>query len=145
MNMKTNPIPTMRRASRLAVAGGAIVALAFVSAANAQFKPASDDGITASPKVRQALTERKASADLAVAPASAMSCPKCAEVLTTQPKRQAKGAELLVGAKSTEITHSCAGCEVKWTVVGEGKARHSVATHKCSANVPNNRTCCAAN
>jgi hypothetical protein len=143
--MKMNRIPSILRSSKLLLTASAITALAFISLANAQNKPQADDGIAASPKLRQALTERKASANLAVAPVSAMSCPKCAEVLTSEPKRQAKGAEVLVGARNTEIKHSCSGCEVKWTVVGEGKAKHSVATHKCSADVPNNKTCCATN
>ena len=140
--MKTNRIPSILRSSKLLLTTTAVTALALVTIANAQNKSQRDDGIAASPKVRQALTERQASATPAVTPVSAMSCPKCAEVQSTQPKRQAKGAEVLVGARSTEIKHSCAGCEVKWTVEGEGKARHSVATHKCTADVPNNNTCC---
>jgi len=143
--MKMNQILTTLRSSKLLLTASAVAALTFIGAANAQNKAANDDGIAASPKVRQTLTERKTSANPAVAPVSAMSCPKCAEVLATQPNRHAKGAEVLVGAKSTEIKHTCSGCEVKWTVAGEGKARHSVATHTCSADVPNNKTCCAAN
>lgn len=140
-----NRILLIVRSSKLLATTSAITALAFITIANAQNPPQGDDGITASPKVRQALNERKAVANPAMATASAMTCPKCADVLTTQPKRQAKGAEVLVGAKTTEIRHACAGCETQWTVVGESKAKHSVATHKCSADVPNNKTCCAAN
>ena len=135
----------MLQSSKLLVAGAAIGAMALIGAANAQTKSQADDGIAASPKVRQALTEKKASANLAVAPVPAMSCPKCADVLTSEPKRQTKGAEVLVGVKSTQMKHTCAGCEIQWTVAGEGKAKHSVAIHKCSADVPNNKTCCAAN
>lgn len=145
MDMKINRIPTLLSFSKLLLAASAVVALTFMGDANAQNKAASDDGIAASPKVRQTLTERKASANPAAAPVSTMSCPKCAEVLATQPNRQAKGAEVLVGAKTAEIRHTCSGCEVKWTVAGEGKAKHTVATHTCSADVPNNKTCCAAN
>lgn len=143
--MKTNRTPAMLQSSKLVLTGVAIATLGFISVANAQLKPAADDGITASPKVRQALNERRASVNPVAAPVSAMTCPKCAEVLTTQSKRQAKGAEVLVGVKSTEVKHTCAGCETQWTVVGEGKAKHSVATHKCSADVPNNKNCCAVN
>lgn len=136
-----NRIPAMLQSSKLVLTASAIVAMAFMSVAYAQY----NDGIAASPKVRQTLNEKKLPANPAAAPVSAMSCPQCAEVLTSQVNRQAKGAEVLVGAKSTQIKHTCSGCEVNWTVVGEGKARHAVATHSCSADVPNNKTCCAAN
>jgi hypothetical protein len=141
--MKTNRIPLILRSSTLLWTTSISAAVMFVIGASAQNKQAGDDGIAASPKVRQMLNDRKASANPAPAQATTMSCPKCAEFLIVQPKRQAKGAEVLVGAKSTEMKHSCSGCEVKWTVVGEGKAKHSVAAHKCSADVPNNNTCCA--
>ena len=131
----------MFRSSCLALATIAVLVLA--SAANAQYKPVGDDGIAASPKVRQMLNERKASATTATAAGPAMACSKCADVRTAQVSRQAKGAELLAGATKMATRHTCAGCEVKWTVAGEGKGKHSVATHKCTADVPNNLVCCA--
>jgi hypothetical protein len=140
-NMKTSRIPAMFRPSSLALA--AIAVLALASAANAQYKPVGDDGIAASPKVRQMLNERKASTAIAIAALPAMTCPKCADVRTTEVSRQAKGAEVLTGVTKVTTRHTCAGCEVKWTVVGEGKGKHSVATHKCTADVPNNLVCCA--
>jgi hypothetical protein len=142
-NMKTNRIPAMFRPLNLALAATAIAVLAVASSANAQFKPVGDDGIAASPKVRQMLNERRASTAIATAAVPAMTCPKCADVRTTEVSRQAKGAEILAGATTTAFRHTYAGCEVKWTVVGEGKAKHSVATHKCTADVPNNLVCCA--
>ena len=132
----------MFRSSCLALATIAVLALA--SAANAQYKSVGYDGIAASPKVRQMLNERKASATTATAAAPAMACPKCADAQATETNRQAKGAELLAGAATKVVVkHSCTGCEVNWTVVGEGKAKHSVGTHKCTADVPNNLVCCA--
>jgi hypothetical protein len=143
--MKTNGLPAILRPFNLALVATAIAALALISPASGQNKSASDDGIAASPKVRQALNEKKASAPTMTTETPAMTCPMCADVLTSQPKPQAKGAEILVGARSNVIKHTCAGCEVNWTVVGEGKTRHSVATHRCTANVPNNHACCASN
>src|ERR1035437_10148426 len=143
-NMKTNQIPAMFRSSCLAFATIAVLALA--SAANAQYKPVGADGIAASPKVRQLLNKRKASATTATVAAPAMACPKCADVQATEVNRQAKGAEILAGAATKVVVkHNYTGCEVNWTVVGEGKAKHSVATHKCTADVPNNLACCASN
>jgi len=55
---------------------------------------------------------------------------------------QAKGAEVMTGTKQVSYTHACAACETKMTVVGEGKAKHTIATHNCAAKVPNNLMCC---
>jgi hypothetical protein len=124
----------------------AIAAFAFTSSANAQYKPTGDDGITASPKVRQVLNERKASlASAKTVALPAMSCPKCADVRTVQRNPQAKGGQILAGtANQVVFKHTCTACDVKWTVVGGGKGKHSVATHTCTADVPNNLTCCAS-
>ena len=139
-NMKTNHSP------KIAFASVALAVLAFASTAGAQYKPAVDNGIAASPKVRQNLSERKASTGPVVAAAPAMDCPKCADVLTTEVNRQAKGAEALAGAATRTVTkHACSACETKLTAAGEGKAKHTVATHKCAADVPNPATCCVAN
>jgi hypothetical protein len=92
------------------------------------------------------LNERKASAAPAVAVAPVMACPKCADILTSEVNRQAKGGEILAGAATRTVAkHTCTSCEIKLTVVGEGKARHQVAIHKCAADVPNPATCCASN
>jgi hypothetical protein len=143
--MKTNALPAFLRPFNLALVATAIAAFAFISSARGQNKSASDDGNAASPKVRQMLNERRASVPTMTAAAPAMTCPLCADVLTSEPKRRAKGAEVLVGARTNAFKHTCAGCDVNWTVVGEGKARHSVATHKCTAQVSNNHACCASN
>jgi hypothetical protein len=121
-------------------------ALALTTAANAQYKPAGDDGIAASPKVRQMLNERKASAAPVVVVEPAMPCPKCADVFTTEVNRQAKGGQFLAGTATQKVAkHTCTACQVTWTTMGEGKAKHAVATHKCTADVPNPATCCASN
>lgn len=137
-NMKTIRIPLM--------VATAFAALAVTASANAQYKPVGDDTIAASPKVHQMLNEPKAAAAPAVALAPAMTCPKCADILTTEVSRQAKTGELLVAAATRTVAkHTCTACETKLTMVGEGKARHAVASHKCVAEVPNPATCCASN
>jgi len=124
----------------------AFAVFAVTTRASAQFKPVGDDGIAASPKVRQMLNERKASAASTAFQAPAMSCPKCADVLKTELNPQAKGAQVLTGNASKLVArHTCAGCDTTIAIVGFGKARRSVATHKCTADVPNPATCCAMN
>jgi hypothetical protein len=108
------------------------------------YRAVGDDGIAASPKVRQMLNERHASVGTATAAAPAMACPKCADVQTTKVSPQAKGAEIMTGAKQVSFMHTCAGCETKLTVADEGKAKHQVATHKCAAETPSNSNCCAS-
>ncbi len=138
--MKTN------LSSKIALAAVAMASLVFAGTASAQYRPVGDDGIAASPRLRQMLNEHKASTARAVAAAPAMACPKCADVLTTEVNHQAKGGQLLAGTATQKVAkHTCSACETKLSVVGEGKARHSVATHKCAADVPNPATCCASN
>jgi hypothetical protein len=101
--------------------------------------------MAASPKVHQMLNERKV-ATPAVAVVPAMACPKCADVLTTEVNRQAKGGQFLAGTATQKVVkHTCSACQTTLAVVGEGKAKHQVATHKCAADVPNPATCCAMN
>ena len=138
--MKTNLSP------KIALAAVALTALTFVGTASAQFKPVGDDGIAASPRVRQMLNERKSSATPSVAALPGMACPKCADVLTTEANRQAKGGQVLARTATQKVVkHTCTACDTKLTVAGEGKAKHTVATHKCAAEVPNPATCCAMN
>lgn len=59
-----------------------IALFAFAGPAQAQYKPTGDDGITASPKLRQFLDEYKRNHSPAPAPAEVpqMACPKCKNV-----------------------------------------------------------------
>ena len=92
------------------------------------------------------LSERKASAAPVVVVVPAMACPKCADVFTTEVNRQAKGGQVVAGTATQKVArHTCTSCETRMTVVGEGKASHTLATHKCTADVPNPATCCATN
>jgi len=77
---------------------------------------------------------------------TAMACPKCADVKTTEVNRQAKGGEVLAGTNTKTVArHTCTACTTRLATVGEGKAKHTVATHSCGADVPNPATCCAMN
>jgi len=120
-----------------------LAAIFSISAAASadQYRPAGDDGISASPRLRKILDERKASVTVA---APAMACRECADfkVATTNP--HAKGAERMTGTKQISYIHACRGCETKMTVAGEGKAKHTVATHKCAASTSKSLACCAS-
>ena len=118
-----------------------IATLTITVAGYAQSKPGNDDGIAASPKVRQMLNERKAFAPAAT---PAMACEKCTTVLAARLRQQAKGAEVMTGIKQVSFSHSCMGCETKLAVAGEGKAKHQVATHKCSLDVASVSGCCSS-
>ena len=128
-NMKTN---------RLLAIAVAVAALAITTAARA------DDGVAASPKVRQRLNERKAPAPAAAA-ASTMACDKCTDSITAKGNPQAKGAEAMKGVMQAAITHDCSSCGTRLTVAGEGKAKHQVATHTCGMQTaPAAASCCAS-
>lgn len=101
------------------------------------------DGIAASPKVRQALSERNASAPATMS-VPTMACEKCTDIRTSKQSPQAKGAETTMGVKQVTTTHGCASCSTKLTVAGEGKAKHQVASHTCSMQTASaNSNCCA--
>ena len=133
--MKTNLLCTITTA---------VAALTFATAAYGGYTPVGADGITASPRLRQMLNERPASVNTAAAVAPAMTCPKCAEVRTVKVSPQAKGSEIMMGVKQVSYRHACVDCVTKLTVVGEGKAKHLVATHNCTAKIANNLDCCAS-
>jgi hypothetical protein len=142
--MKTIRIAKTFGASTLALATALLAAFTVADVASAQYKAVGDDGIAASPKVRQALNEKAASAIVATAKAPAMACPKCADIGVAEPSKQAKGGQVLMGAGTQVVVkHNCGGCDTKLEVVGTGKAKQTVATHKCTAAVANNASCCA--
>ena len=132
--MKTNLLCTITTA---------VAALTFATAAYGGYTPVGADGITASPRLRQMLNERSASLGTTKAAAPAMTCPKCADVRTAKVSPQAKGSEIMMGVKQVTYKHACLGCDTKLSVVGEGKAKHQVAAHKCTAETPANLACCA--
>jgi hypothetical protein len=123
-----------------------IALVSFASPMQTQYKAAGDDGIAASPKVRQMLNERKASSSAAVIDVS-MSCPKCKNVWDVRRNAEAKGAQVLVSAGVTTRampSHLCADCRNKWEVVGQGKAKQSIAMHSCTGCGALNVACCSS-
>jgi hypothetical protein len=133
----------MKNAQIAKIFATVLAAFALAGAANAQYKAVGDDGIAASPKVRQALNAQAASANMATAKVSAMACAKCKDVTVTQTNPQAKGAEVLTGTDYKLVNkHTCGACNTRLDVVGTGKAKTTIATHTCAAPVANNSTCC---
>jgi hypothetical protein len=120
-----------------------VATFALAGAANALSQAVGDDGIAASPKVRQALNEKAASAMIATAKVAAMACPKCTDVSVIEPNKEAKGGQILMGAATKGVAkHNCGGCDTKLDVVGTGKATRTVPTHTCAAPAVKTLNCC---
>lgn len=68
----------------------------------------------------------------------AMSCSKCINDLVQVRDTDSKGgARALVAIRpltKTVARHGCEDCRTGWSVVGHGKAKVSVAAHKCAAD-----------
>lgn len=132
----------MKRTNNILIAALAGIALSlFAGSVQAQYKPVGDDGIAASPKLRQQLDEYKRNHSPAPAPAeiAKMPCAKCEDKVTTRVDYSARGAN-----KPTirVVTHQCEGCGTDWSIVGHGKAKQSVATHKCTSCGAETLACC---
>ena len=132
----------MKRTNNILIAALAGIALSwFASSAQAQYKPTGDDGIAASPKLRQQLDEYKRNHSPAPVPAAVaqMPCAKCKDQVTSRVDYSARGAN-----KPTiqVVTHLCEGCGTDWAVIGHGKAKQSVATHKCTSCGAATLACC---
>lgn len=142
-----NKITRTVRGSGLGLAAILIATFIAVVPANAQYRPTGDDGITASPKVRAQLNERRATATPVAATTATMACPKCKDTWVAQADTNSKGlgARTLMG-KTTKLVaqHLCAGCSTDLATAGAGKAKHTVATHKCSGCGAENLACCSA-
>src|SRR5204863_1457130 len=121
--------------------------LSIAGPAPAQYRPTGDDGITASPKVRAQLVERRATVSTSPAVAASMLCPKCKDAWVNQVDPTPKGAKVLLsqGRPTNKVArHLCGGCETTISVVGLSKAtRHDVATHSCSSCGAVTLACCS--
>lgn len=115
-----------------------IATIALSSTGYAQFKITHEDGIAASPKTRQMINEHRPTTP-AVKPA--MDCAQCVEVRSAKLPAQAKGSEIMTGAKQVSFSHGCASCDTQISVKSKGKEKQQVATHTCSMEVAAN--CCA--
>ena len=123
-----------------------IAGITIGSSANAQYKATGADGITASPKYRQQLDERRAQQAIKPPIVATMACEKCRDQLVSVPNREPKGsgARALIGNTTVPVAkHLCEACSVDWKVAGTGKARSSVAVHRCDQCGSANLACCA--
>ena len=145
--MKTvNEITRTCRGSRLALGAILIATFAAAFSADAQYTPTGDDGITASPRLRQQLNDRSARSAPVIAAMPSMSCPKCKDawVTLTDTTSKGAGARAIVGQATTRVArHLCDGCATDWTVLGTGKGTRTVAAHKCTGCGAENLACCA--
>lgn len=140
----------MKTTNKTLIAALAGIALTvFVSPAQAQYKPTGDDGITASPRLRQIINERNGVPATQPAPSDykPMSCAKCQDISVAQRNPTAKGAQVLMSHGNPTVTvakHLCDGCGVEWSTVRIGGAKpQSVATHKCTSCGAESFACCS--
>jgi uncharacterized protein YbaR (Trm112 family) len=114
----------------------------FASPAQIQNKAVGDDGIAASPKVRQMMMKPITSppdvAGLKDGDMVAMACPKCKTIMVTHVNTE-KGHFKTATTVPEDV---CPGCEQKFTVVGEGKGKHNVVTHVCKKCGSTDAFCC---
>lgn len=132
----------MKTTNNALIAALAAIALSlFAGSAQAQYKAVGDDGIAASPRLRERLDEyqRNHASTPATAEVTPMPCAKCKDKVTTRVDYSARGAN-----KPTirVVTHLCEGCGTDWAVVGHGKAKQAVATHSCTSCGADTLACC---
>jgi hypothetical protein len=113
----------------------------FTGSGQTQYKPTGDDGIAASPKMRQQIEAYRRNHAPAPAPAevASMPCAKCKDKVTQKVDYTARGQNKPI---ITVSTHLCPGCGTDWKTVGVGKAKQSVAAHKCTDCRSENLACC---
>jgi hypothetical protein len=142
--MKTaNELTRMFRGSELGLA----VILVVTLPANAQYKATAGDGLAASPRLRQQISDRTAQPTFSVAVTPKMSCPKCTDAWVAQADTKAKGSgAIALTGQTTKLVakHLCEGCGTEWSVAGSGKGVKTVATHKCGACGAESLACCGA-
>lgn len=136
----------MKTTSRILIVTG-IAMLMSAGAAQAQYKAVGDDGIAASPKLRERLDEYKRNHSPAPVPAemAAMLCAKCTDftfaVRDLEPKGLGARTLMAGGPPMKWITsHNCRGCGTRWTITGVGKAKQAIAVHTCTETA--DASCC---
>jgi len=137
-------IKELKESMKLNLFAATTVLALLTTAAYAQYIPVGNDGVTASPRLRQMLNEKPAKAPAVAAKTEGMRCSKCVDVATSRTPANAKGAEVATGVKQVRYHHGCPSCETQLTVVGEGKAKQTVALHSCSMLASKSPGCCAA-
>jgi hypothetical protein len=135
--MKTKCTNTLVRLTGMTIALALFAGLA--GEAKAQYKPTGDDGVSASPRLRQQLDERKARLNTAPATVVSMPGPKCKDEFVKRVDWTARGAH-----KPTVLIakHLCASCATTISVEGHGKAKRDVVIHKCSSCGAKTLACC---
>ena len=132
----------MKTYYRISLLAAAMVAFSVVGQAKAQYKPTTEGGITASPKVQSMLgIKTKAEAD-ALKPGDtiAMVCAKCKSVMVHNVTTEKGHVKVMtIGEK-----HLCPGCSTYIKVVGAGKlgAKDEVR-HVCEKCGDESVFCCA--
>lgn len=108
-----------------AMGAAALVAVLLVPAAMAQEKGSAKGG--ASKLLPPVLV-------YPAAPAAAMKCIACTDILITGVNREVRGAgaRALIGKNEVTVArHLCASCGVTFETRGHGKAKTDVAVHTC--------------
>ena len=144
-----NKIGRAIRNSGLGLAACVIAVLASASHASAQYKPTDDDGVTASPKLRQFIDEYHRNHNPAPARVEIpqMACPKCTDFTWAIPDLEPRGLgsrTLMAGGTPMKwvTDHMCSRCGTQWETTGVGKAMKSDAIHICSRCGSTNLACC---
>jgi hypothetical protein len=119
-----------------------IALCSFAVPALAQVNAGSDDGIAASPKLRQQLNQiksEKEAAALKPGDVIAMVCSKCKSVMIHNVTTEKGHIKIMtVGEK-----HMCPGCNSTITVVGVGKQSKDEVKHVCDKCGSDSVFCCA--
>jgi hypothetical protein len=133
----------MKRTNKTLITTLASIALfSFASPLQAQYKAIGDDGVAASPKVRQMLNEIKTQKEAeALKPGDtiAMVCDKCKSVMIHNVTTDKGHVQVMtVGEK-----HLCPGCNTYITVTGVGHGAKDEVKHVCERCGDKSVFCCA--
>jgi len=137
MNYRNTRSVTRSLLLTMALAAG----IAFIGSANAQYKVTGEDGVTASPRARAQIDERKATVPTPAVVSPAMACPTCKASATRKVDKTVRGAN----KPSVLVTkHLCASCDTAIITTGVGKAKTDVARHSCTASGVKTAPCCTS-
>jgi hypothetical protein len=139
--MKTNRINTLARLCGMTFAAALLVST--VGVLTASEIPTGKGGATKLLELSGTLvTPKSTPSDY-----KPMSCGKCKDEVVQVRDTDSKGGAraLLTGVPLTKSVsrHSCEGCGTDWNVVGHGKAKVSVASHKCTSCGEASLACCS--
>ena len=137
--MKTNHINRMARLTGMTIA----LALFAGMAGTAYAQNSAKGGATKLLQLNGSLVTPKS--ELSVS--KPMACSKCKNEVVQVRDTDSKGGAraLLTGALPTKTVsrHGCDGCGTDWNVIGHGKDKVSVASHKCTNCGEASLACCS--